>query len=221
MSEFDKEAEREKLREQFAEDEHERESTQRMSELLLQGATMTNKHCDVHGDPLFRYDGQEFCPTCRATGGETRTADPEASDAPVPDETPASESPTPDEPPSPDAAPQSDPADTSIPERTNSIPETPVQSPSEPTPTDGHDASPSPPEPTSEPSAPRSQTASTPPQTDAAHTDLADARASLARTVTRFADEAERADDLARSREYLTAVEDAANALAAVRDAEK
>ncbi|RAW45068.1 hypothetical protein DQW50_11380 [Halorubrum sp. 48-1-W] len=65
--EFDKEAEREKLREKFAEDEKKREHTQRMSELLLQGATMTNRHCETCGDPIFRHDGREFCPTCHAT----------------------------------------------------------------------------------------------------------------------------------------------------------
>lgn len=65
---FDKEAEREKLREKFARDEEKRESTRRMSELLLQGATMTNRHCDTCGDPLFRQNGQEFCATCQAEG---------------------------------------------------------------------------------------------------------------------------------------------------------
>ena len=75
--EFDKEAEREKLREKLEKDEQKRQETQRMSELLLQGATMTNEHCENCGDPLFR-DGEEtFCPTCRgaaeqptAQGGE-------------------------------------------------------------------------------------------------------------------------------------------------------
>lgn len=65
MSEFDKEAEREKLREKYEQDEQDRENTRRMSELLLQGATMTGKHCGACGDPIFRYDGQEFCPTCQ------------------------------------------------------------------------------------------------------------------------------------------------------------
>ena len=65
--EFDKEAEREKLREKFAEDERKREHTQRLSELLLQGATMTNRHCETCGDPIFRHEGREFCPTCHAT----------------------------------------------------------------------------------------------------------------------------------------------------------
>ncbi|WP_137284082.1 Sjogren's syndrome/scleroderma autoantigen 1 family protein [Halorussus salinisoli] len=62
---FDKEAEREKLREKYGDEEDDRENTRRMSELLLQGATMTGKHCDNCGDPIFRYDGQEFCPTCQ------------------------------------------------------------------------------------------------------------------------------------------------------------
>lgn len=61
---FDKEAEKEKLRQQLAEEEQAREATQHMSELLLKGATMTNRHCDECGDPIFRHDGREFCPTC-------------------------------------------------------------------------------------------------------------------------------------------------------------
>jgi uncharacterized Zn finger protein (UPF0148 family) len=68
MSDFDKEAERERLREKYERDEQKRESTRRMSELLLKGATMTNRHCDACGDPIFRWNGQEFCPTCQATG---------------------------------------------------------------------------------------------------------------------------------------------------------
>ncbi|PSP84391.1 hypothetical protein BRC96_04475 [Halobacteriales archaeon QS_6_64_34] len=65
MSDFDKEAEREKLREKYGEEEEKREATEQMSELLLKGATMTNAHCTTCGDPIFRYDGQEFCPTCQ------------------------------------------------------------------------------------------------------------------------------------------------------------
>ncbi len=65
MSEFDKEAEREKLRQKYEEDAEDRQSTEHMSELLLQGATMTNKHCNNCGDPLFRQNDQEFCPTCQ------------------------------------------------------------------------------------------------------------------------------------------------------------
>ena len=64
---FDREAEREKLRRQLEAEEEGRKATQQMSELLLKGATMTNKHCDQCGDPIFRYQGQEFCPTCQQT----------------------------------------------------------------------------------------------------------------------------------------------------------
>lgn len=79
MSDFDKEAERERLREKYEKDKKEREATERMSELLLQGATMTNAHCSECGDPIFRYDGQEFCATCerpvdRDGGDETEHA---------------------------------------------------------------------------------------------------------------------------------------------------
>ncbi|AUX07907.1 hypothetical protein AArcSl_0252 [Halalkaliarchaeum desulfuricum] len=70
MSDFDKEAEREKLREKYERDREKRQSTQVMSDLLLKGATMTNRHCDTCGDPIFRYDGQEFCPTCQRSEGD-------------------------------------------------------------------------------------------------------------------------------------------------------
>ena len=50
MSEFDKEAEREKLREKYEHEEQKREATEQMSELLLKGATMTNAHCSDCGE---------------------------------------------------------------------------------------------------------------------------------------------------------------------------
>ncbi|RYJ14891.1 hypothetical protein ELS19_13615 [Halogeometricum borinquense] len=65
MSDFDKEAERQRLREKYEKDTERRQETQRMSELLLQGATMSNKHCNECGTPIFRYQGAEFCPTCQ------------------------------------------------------------------------------------------------------------------------------------------------------------
>jgi len=65
MSDFDKEAERERLREKYEQDKQKREASERMSDLLLKGATMTNAHCNDCGDPIFRYDGDEFCPTCQ------------------------------------------------------------------------------------------------------------------------------------------------------------
>ncbi|MCF2242007.1 hypothetical protein KI372_11805, partial [Halobacterium salinarum] len=62
---FDKEAAREELREKYNADQQDREETARMSDLLLQGATMTNDHCDRCGTPLFRHNGETFCPTCQ------------------------------------------------------------------------------------------------------------------------------------------------------------
>ena len=81
MSDFDKEAEREKLREKFEKEEDNRAATEQMSELLLKGATMTNAHCSECGDPIFRYDGQEFCPTCqKPVARDTQASGTEASD---------------------------------------------------------------------------------------------------------------------------------------------
>ncbi|PSP49614.1 hypothetical protein BRC75_03120 [Halobacteriales archaeon QH_7_69_31] len=63
--EFDREAEREKLREKYERDQQKREASERMSELLLQGATMTNRHCPECQSPVFTYEGTAFCPTCQ------------------------------------------------------------------------------------------------------------------------------------------------------------
>ena len=63
--EFDREAEREKLREKYEHDQQKREASERMSELLLQGATMTNRHCPECQSPVFTYEGTAFCPTCQ------------------------------------------------------------------------------------------------------------------------------------------------------------
>jgi uncharacterized Zn finger protein (UPF0148 family) len=84
MSDFDKEAEREKLREKFEQEEDNRAATEQMSELLLKGATMTNAHCSECGDPIFRYDGQEFCPTCQKP--VARDAQENGTDSPDADE---------------------------------------------------------------------------------------------------------------------------------------
>ena len=75
MSDFDKEAERERLKEKYEAEQEDREATQHMSELLLKGATMTNSHCGNCGDPIFRYDGQEFCPTCSNQPGAVASED--------------------------------------------------------------------------------------------------------------------------------------------------
>ncbi|MEF8850907.1 MAG: Sjogren's syndrome/scleroderma autoantigen 1 family protein [Haloarculaceae archaeon] len=82
MSDFDREAERERLREKYEREQEKRESTERMSELLLKGATMTDAHCGNCGDPIFRYDGEEFCPTCqeRVADSAAETDDESAGD---------------------------------------------------------------------------------------------------------------------------------------------
>jgi uncharacterized Zn finger protein (UPF0148 family) len=92
MSDFDKEAEREKLREKYERDRQKRKETERMSQLLLQGATMTNHHCDTCGDPLFRYQGQEFCATCEGRAQEAE-AQSRAQDQGQAEATPESGSP--------------------------------------------------------------------------------------------------------------------------------
>ncbi|AFZ72902.1 Sjogren's syndrome/scleroderma autoantigen 1 family protein [Natronobacterium gregoryi] len=81
MSDFDKEAEREKLREKYERDEAERKATQRMSDLLLKGATMTNAHCGTCGDPLFKDDGVTFCPSCHGNPDAVQGTDLEAQPA--------------------------------------------------------------------------------------------------------------------------------------------
>ncbi len=117
MSDFDKEAEREKLRKRFGE-ESQNNTTERMSELLLRGATMTNTHCDTCGNPLFRKDGQEFCPECDVTDERTdATAEEPADTQPSTPDEPASttETSSADEltvTPTADPTPSADPADT-------------------------------------------------------------------------------------------------------------
>ncbi|WP_226482249.1 Sjogren's syndrome/scleroderma autoantigen 1 family protein [Natrinema amylolyticum] len=81
MSDFDKEAEREKLREKYEQDKEEREATQRMSDLLLKGATMTNAHCGTCGDPLFQENGTTFCPSCHGNPDAVQGTDLEAQSA--------------------------------------------------------------------------------------------------------------------------------------------
>ncbi len=104
MSEFDKEAEREKLREQLERDEERRQTTQQMSELLLQGATMLNVHCPDCASPIFRHEDEEFCPTCNRSIEEIKSAGTEQSPEPVVEE-PASQEPDIREPPEPEPQP--------------------------------------------------------------------------------------------------------------------
>jgi uncharacterized Zn finger protein (UPF0148 family) len=230
MSEFDKEAEREKLREKYERDKEKRKSTQRMSELLLKGATMTNRHCDDCGDPIFRYDGQEFCPTCQqpTQGGEsmaggqdaTQTAQTESSD-PAPADAVEVELGD-DE--ATDRAKSSRSTDTSTGQTQETTAETRAETSS------GNQ-----PETTAEDSP--EATAGRPSETMTERVDarsavgdvgvagaeavehegnLTMARASLARSVERYARAAEQTDDPRRAKDHLAAAREAAEALAAL-----
>ncbi|EMA58575.1 Sjogren's syndrome/scleroderma autoantigen 1 family protein [Halorubrum lipolyticum] len=206
---FDKEAEREKLREKLADDDEKREHTQRMSELLLQGATMTNRHCDDCGDPIFRHDGQEFCPTCQAAGsgggaqGESQesaqTADLEgAGNAPrTVVKTGNSE----------EGSSQGEPRDPSEPSATDQ---------SAPPNVNRNTATSNAASPPTNAEASRDEPATTPPADPADSGTLADARASLTRTLARFARAAEETDDPRRARDHLQAAREAAEALSAL-----
>lgn len=114
MSDFDKEAEREKLREKYEQDKEERKATQRMSDLLLKGATMTNAHCGTCGDPLFQHDGTTFCPSCHGNPDAVEGTDLEAE--------PAEEGSTTDQ-PATERSTDDGPADATRTETTNSTPD--------------------------------------------------------------------------------------------------
>ena len=214
---FDKEAEREKLREKLSDDDEKREHTQRMSELLLKGATMTNRHCDDCGDPIFRHDGQEFCPTCHTV---------DAAD--VQDGGPAEPGAEASEPPEtsrpPEAVDDSGAPPTGAGERSPTVGDSPSRSPA-----NGTAATDGTPRPTTGDSAPpagASDGRSSPPAAGAAPGaspaagaepgSVADARASLTRSLHRFAVAAEETDDPRRARDHLQAAREAAEALAAL-----
>ena len=224
MSDFDEEAEREKLRERFAEDEEKRETTAQMSELLLQVATMTNSHCDTCGNPLFRYDGQTFCSTCqRAENGETATdATATADDTAAAGEATAAENETVDDSrqipvddPRDETATEPDRAAESQPSETTATTERPKS-----TPTDDRRAPPS------QARANATGSGGDPHSSRDGHSagsadDLAATEASLSRTLRRLANAAEEIDDLGRAREHLAAAHEAAEALEAVRNARR
>ncbi|MEF8814718.1 MAG: Sjogren's syndrome/scleroderma autoantigen 1 family protein [Halovenus sp.] len=229
MSDFDREAEREKLREKYENDQQARETTEKMSELLLQGATMTNAHCSQCNDPIFRYDGQEFCATCerpvdRGDGApEAGDGGQEASDgddsareqiqvtSPDDDARVAFGGRSDGEENGADAAADSDPIDPQP-----GTARQPEQSRSRRADSRGRDEAPDsrrrPGDEGSPGSAP-TPGASTP----AGGADVPAARESLLRTLARFSRAAEGTEDPQRAREYLAAAREAAEALAALR----
>jgi uncharacterized Zn finger protein (UPF0148 family) len=223
MSGFDKEAERERLREKYERDQEKRAATQRMSELLLKGATMTNSHCDACGDPIFRHDGQAFCPTCQTPGGAGKASDSD-SDATAPDDaaeagsqadTASASTAAPSTPASTDdtaadgsAAPDAD-ADADAPagRDADDSRRAPSSVDGEGTPVRTTDA------PVRDPTGGTSDVPS-PRSSDAG--DLGTARESLSRTLVRYARAAEDADDPRRATELLEAAREAAETLAAL-----
>jgi uncharacterized Zn finger protein (UPF0148 family) len=226
MSDFDKEAERQRLREKYEEDQEDREATQRMSELLLQGATMTNRHCDTCGDPIFRYEGQEFCPTCQSaaieaagedtaveehdadeaapTAGEDEGAGSDVDERPQrEDETGRQVTPTGRDP----ADDAGEPAASDVRETASSL-TTDARSTSTSASSGAREVA---------PAQERSAADAAPgAAASGAAGDLSEARASLVRTLTRLARAAESTDDPRRTREYLSAAREAAEAVAAL-----
>lgn len=221
MSDFDKEAEREKLREKYEQDQQKREATEKMSELLLQGATMTNAHCSECGDPVFRYDGQEFCATCekpvdRGDGEHGDETDGQAGGIEVTEPSEdarvsfGGESASETEDPAQRDGTQASPDETGGGERD-----------SEPTRSDQRgggrqrrrDTQPRRQDDGSQPAPSRSS--ERPPQP--VDGDIATARASLARTLARFSEQAETCEDPQQAREYLAAAREAAATLDELR----
>ncbi len=216
MSDFDKEAEREKLRQQYEDDKEERKSTQRMSELLLQGATMTGKHCDTCGDPIFRYDGNEFCSTCQqvkseaanaaSNGGESpvETARHDASEIEI--ESTELDQPQQNQAQQPGQSEQSNQAGNRSPHPT------PQQTPphqsrrAPPSQTDGNEHG----------EQPRQAEQRTATRTSNGAGDLTEARNALVRKLTTLTREAENTNDVGYSRELLAATREAAEAIAAL-----
>lgn len=187
---FDKEAEREKLKEKYEQDKQKRQATEQMSELLLQGATMTNAHCSECGDPVFRYDGQEFCPTCekpvdRGEHEEGKVDDEDADSENIQVTTPSDDARV--------AFGEDRQARAQNDEQANTGN---AQQPSQP-------AAPSPTSPDRQmPTGEGSVTA---------------ARESLVQTLTRFSQQAAATDDPNRAQDHLAAAREAAEALAALR----
>ena len=213
MSDFDKEAERERLREKYEHDRQKREATEKMSELLLQGATMTNAHCSDCGDPVFRYDGQEFCATCekpidRKTGDAS--TDEAADDGDDSDGDPSS-GPIEVTSPSDDARVAFGSGETGATReeddgRARDTPERATTDRPEQADRTASDAG-----------GRRARREPGHHGQGAPDGDVGAARDALVRTLRRFSEQAEASDDPQRAREHLAAVREAAEALAALR----
>ncbi|WP_266079183.1 Sjogren's syndrome/scleroderma autoantigen 1 family protein [Haladaptatus caseinilyticus] len=208
MSDFDKEAEREKLRQQYEADKEERKATQRMSELLLQGATMTGKHCDTCGDPIFRQNGTEFCPTCQQQQPAAESPTENASNEGTREGTNQANEETATE-----ASTAENSTNIEVEESGAATADQPGKSEQSPGPSHHHPRSP--PKQSGAPYGHSSESGTGVEQGGGAG-DLTDARNALVRKLTRLATEAERTDDVGRARELLVATREAAEAVTAI-----
>ncbi|ELY46349.1 Sjogren's syndrome/scleroderma autoantigen 1 family protein [Natronorubrum sulfidifaciens] len=242
MSDFDKEAEREKLREKYERDKQERQATQRMSDLLLKGATMTNSHCGTCGDPLFQQDGTTFCPSCHGNPDAVRGTDLEAQPAEETDDQPAAtEAPARSDDREPAAESDVAEDETAASDRDgDDQPQRPTEptandrraratnSPSNADPTSGatgrdEDASPAEAQPQTEqttaaPATEDMRSARRPPAASpSAGGDLEAAHASLVQALEKFAAEAAATDDPRYAKECLEAAREASETLETIR----
>lgn len=240
MSDFDKEAERERLREKYERDKQKRETTEKMSELLLQGATMTNAHCSDCNDPIFRYDGQEFCASCekpvdRDTGEDGDEQENGQSAGAIEITSPSDDARVAfggvdeqaDQPR--EQATQDQPREQQAANREQPSQEQPTQREHEQPTQRGREQQ------RAEADAPRETEGRQPPQetpgqqasqptrqprtggTPAGDADIGAVRDSLVRTLRRFSEQAEACEDPQRAREHLAAAREAAETLEALR----
>ncbi|WP_435334301.1 Sjogren's syndrome/scleroderma autoantigen 1 family protein [Haloarchaeobius sp. TZWWS8] len=227
MSEFDKEAEREKLRQKFAKEEEDRKSTQRMSELLLQGATMTNSHCNTCGDPIFRYDGNEFCPSCQAAGQQAAAQRAQAdSDSASQDQSTAAQEQQAADTRDSDASARASRQAVREQESSRATDADDADTDAEPTAADLGSARQPEPRVDAAQSSGTSRNGGTAvqdtPQPGASEAGLsgefAEAEADIAQTIRYFSELAASTDDPARARDCLATVREAADALAVLRE---
>ena len=240
--EFDREAEREKLREKYEHDQQKREASERMSELLLQGATMTNRHCPECQSPVFTYEGTAFCPTCQrevtedgelaseAEGGEASDTasgerDAERSETAA-DASDGRQEPRTDEAdadPSTDGTAADGRSATASPDSGGEAERTPGEPPAG----DDREADP---RPSSEETRPATTPERRPARVDPParradaggdrreeRRDLEDAEAALVREITNLTRRAEETRDVGRKRDFFAAAREAAETLETVR----
>lgn len=211
MSDFDREAEREKLREKFERDKRKREASEQMSELLLQGATMTNRHCPECHSPVFRYDGQEFCPTCQrevtedgefvGEDGETAGAATDGRDADNRDG---------------DAAETEATGEAATPDRQASAPADHADEPQREAGNE-EDRAETRPAPARESRPARVDPPARTEQPSASGGDLGEAEAALVREITSLSRKAEDTSDVGRKRDLFAAAREAAETLQTIR----